>query len=214
MKNLYALALLAFLTVALSSCLEDTCEERRTVIGFEPITVSAAEWRNSNFFCGTGLPVCNTSSFYIYDQYLFMVEENEGLHIYDNSDSNNPVPVTFMEAPGGQGIAVRNNILYLNQYTDLVAFSLANPEQPELVGRTEDVFEPYSIFAQVLPDDQFVVDWAETSERQTVDCNSPNFGRGGFWDEGLFFAENLNAVRGVADFANTSAQSSAAAGGG
>ncbi len=209
MNKLSTLALLALLSCSLTSCLEDTCEEERSVIGFNPITVSAAEWRNSSFFCGVGLPVCNTSSFYVYDQYLFMVEENEGLHIYDNTDTENPVPVTFMEAPGGQGIAVRNGILYMNQYTDLVAFDLANPEKPELVGRTENVFEPYSIFAQVLPNDQFVVDWAETSERRTISCNSPEFGQRGFWQDDLFFAESINVARASSSFSNDAALSSA-----
>lgn len=194
MKKLFTLAILAALTCSLTSCLEERCEEERTVIGFEPITVSSAEWRNSSFFCGVGLPVCTTSSFYVYGNYLFMVEENEGLHIYDNTDSDNPVPVTFMEAPGGQGIAVRNGILYMNQYTDLVAFSLENPEKPELVGRTEDVFEPYSIFAQVLADDVFVTGFNETGERRTVSCQSPQFSSQTFWDGNVLFAENASFV--------------------
>ncbi len=199
-----------FLLLALfSSCLEETCEERRTVVGFEPITTTAGEWRgNSTFFCGIPEPVCTASGFYVYQQYLFIVEENKGLHILDNSDSNNPIPVTFMQAPGGQGIAVRNNILYINQYTDLVAFSLDNPERPELVGRTEDVFEPYSVFAQVLPSNEFVVDWVETGERRTLDCNSPNFGRGNFWQNDVFFADADFATNtrngGAAEFSSVS----------
>lgn len=192
MKKLLPLFLLLAL---LSSCLEETCEEERTVIGFEPVTTTAGEWRaNSAFFCGVPQPVCTASGFYVYQQYLFIVEENQGLHIYDNTDSNNPTPITFMQAPGGQGLAVRNGILYMNQYTDLVAFSLDNPEQPELVGRTEDVFEPYSVFAQVLPSDEFVVDWVETGERQTLDCNSPNFGNGTFWQNNVLFANNRSSL--------------------
>ncbi|WP_020568032.1 LVIVD repeat-containing protein [Neolewinella persica] len=213
MKRILSLAILAALTFSLSSCLEERCEEERTVIGFDPITVSAAEWRNSNFFCGTALPVCTTSSFYVYDNYLFMVEENEGLHIYDNTDSNNPVPITFMEAPGGQGIAVRNGILYMNQYTDLVAFSLANPEQPEMVGRTEDVFEPYSIFAQVLENDVFVTGFNETSERRTIDCQSPNFNNQVFWEGDIFFAENSSVLRASSNFDAALSSPNANAGG-
>jgi hypothetical protein len=196
MKRLFTLALLAALTCSLTSCLEETCNERRTVTGFEPITTTAGEWRsNSAFTCGAGQPVCTASSFYVYGQYLFMVEENKGLHIYDNTDSNNPQAITFMEAPGGQGIAVRNGILYMNQYTDLVAFSLNNPEVPELVGRTEDVFEPYSIFAQVLPNNEFVIDWIPTGERRTLDCDNANFGSSIFWQNNIAFSESEDIVR-------------------
>jgi hypothetical protein len=194
------LPLLLLLSLALTGCIEETCDETRTVIGFEPITTTAGEWRaNSSFFCGVPEPVCTASGFYVYQQYLFMVEENRGLHIFDNTDSNNPVPITFMEAPGGQGLAVRNGILYMNQYTDLVAFDLSNPEKPELVGRTTDVFEPNSVFARVLPGGQFVIDWLETGERRTVSCNSPNFNSWGFWEGDVLFAGN----RGAVDFANS-----------
>lgn len=201
-------SLLLFLLALLSSgCIEETCDEVRTVVGFEPITTTAGEWRaNSDFFCGVGQPVCTASGFYVYQQYLFMVEENKGLHIYDNSDSANPIPVTFMEVPGGQGLAVRNNILYMNQYTDLVAFDLSNPKKPELVGRTEDVFEPYSVFAQVLPGNEFIVDWVETGERRTVDCDSPNNG-GPFWVDDVLFAEDASVV-------NFAANTAAGSGGG
>ncbi len=109
-----------------------------------------------------------------------------------------------MDAPGGQGIAVRNGILYMNQYTDLVAFSLENPENPTLVGRTEDVFEPYSVFAQVLPNNEFVVDWVETGERRSLDCDNVNFGRGVFWEDDLIWAENVGTIRGSFDLNSVS----------
>lgn len=207
MTRFFTLALLLLITCSFSSCLEETCNERRTVIGFEPITTSAGEWRaNSSFICGAPQPVCNTTSFYIYEDYLFMVEENKGLHIFDNSNSSNPQSITFMDAPGGQGIAVRNGILYMNQFTDLVAFSLENPEIPELVSRTEDVFEPYSVFAQVLPNNEFVVDWVETGERRNLDCDDVNFGSSTFWDDDIFWAEN--AVLIDASFDNFTTNSS------
>jgi len=201
------LFLLPFLAVLLCGCLEETCNETRTVIGFEPVTTTAGEWRaNSSFFCGVGQPVCTASGFYVYEDYLFMVEENKGLHIYDNGNPSDPVPITFMEAPGGQGLAVRNGILYMNQYTDLVAFDLSDPTRPELVGRTEDVFEPYSVFAQVLPNDEFVVDWVETGEQRNLTCNSPNFGNRSFWQDDILFANSS------ADFATANVNNSSGGG--
>jgi len=201
MKNVFTLALLALMAIILSGCLEESCEENRLVQGFTPITVTPDVWRASSFFCGTPQPVCEGTSFYVYEQYLFMMEGTEGLHIFDNSDSNNPVPVTFMEAPGGQGLSVRNDILYMNQYTDLVAFDLSDPTRPELVGRTKDVFEPYSVFAQVLPgNDGFVVDWEPNNERRVIDCSSSNFNQRVFWEQDILFASssadlNLSANR-------------------
>ncbi len=192
MQRLLTLALVALLPIVFASCLEEKCEENRLVLGFEPVVVTSDVWRNSDFFCGTPEPVCEAGGFYVYGPYLFMVETNRGLHIYDNSDTRNPRPITFMEAPGGQGIAVRNDILYMNQFTDLVAFDLSNPENPTLVGRTEDVFDPYSIFAQVLGNGTFAVDFVETGERRVLTCNSPNWGQNVWRENNVFFAQSRN----------------------
>lgn len=201
MKNIRPLFALFILALSFSSCIQETCEEDRLVRGFDPITVSADEWRSSSFICGAPLEVCEATSFYVYQNYLFMVENGQGLHIFDNSDSNNPVPITFMDAPGGQGISVRNDILYMNQYVDLVAFDLSNPENPTLIGRTEDVFEPYSVFAEVINGNQFVVDWLPTEEQRVVSCNSTNFDNNVFRDGNRFFAGSANDLA-VSSFAN------------
>lgn len=190
MKQLRYPILLLLLSVILSGCLDEKCNEERIVQGFEPVTTSSEEWRASTFFCGVPQEVCEATSFYVYGDYLFMMEGSRGLHILDNSDPSNPTPITFMEVPGGQGLAVRNGILYMNQYVDLVAFDLTNPELPELVGRTKDVFEPYTVFAQVLPDGEYVVDWLPTNEQRVVRCDDPNF-NARFWDggRGIFWAQ-------------------------
>lgn len=208
MKTLRNLIPLFTLAVLLSGCIEETCQEDRLVRGFDPVVVSADEWRSSSFTCGAPLDICEATSFYVYEDYLFLVENGQGLHILDNSDSNNPVPITFMEAPGGQGISVRNDILYLNQYVDLVAFDLTNPENPTLVGRTENVFEPYSVFAEVLGEDQFVVNWIPTEEQRIVDCSNNNFNDRVFRDGTRFFATSFDDLA-VSSLANSSAEVSA-----
>ena len=189
MRNLLTYLTALVLTALLFGCIEEECEQTILFQGFSPEIVSPDDWRNSNFGCGTGLPVCEATGFYVYEQYLFIVENGEGLHVIDNSDPANPEAVTFMEVPGGQGIAVRNDILYLNQYTDLVAFDLSDPTEPSFISRTEDVFEPYSVFAEVLPNGDFVANWSATGEERVVDCNSPDAGAGRFDEGGVFFSD-------------------------
>ncbi|MEM6769173.1 MAG: hypothetical protein AAF597_01200 [Bacteroidota bacterium] len=208
MKNIFSLFTLALIVVISTSCIEERCEEDRIVRGFDPVIVSPAVWRSSDFICGVPEEVCEASSFYVYENYLFMVENGRGLHIFDNTDSSNPRPITFMDAPGGQGISVRNNILYMNQFVDLVAFDLSNPENPTLIGRTEDVFEPYSVFAEVLADDQFVVDWVPTEEQRVISCSSNNFDQGIFREGNRFFAGSRNELA-FSSFANADVASSA-----
>ena len=203
MKQLTTLLLFIFLC---TSCIEEQCEQTVIVQGFEPQIVNADVWRANNVFtCWAPIDICETTSFYVYQQYLFMVEDGEGLHILDNSDPTNPLPVTWMPVQGGQGLAVRNNILYINQYTDLLAFDLSDPKIPTFVSRTEDVFEPGSVFASVLGDGSFVANWTATGEERVVDCSSPNAGRE-VWFEG-------NRAYATSDFALSNATNTATSGG-
>ena len=213
MRQLHLLLLSLILVPLLSGCLEESCSEDRLVTGFEPVIVTADDWRASTFFCGVPQEVCEASSFYVYGDYLFMMENTRGLHIFNNSDPANPTPITFMEVPGGQGLAVRNDILYMNQYVDLVAFRLDDPEQPELVGRTEGVFEPGTVFARVLPDGEYVAEWLPTAEQRVISCNDPRFTQS-VWDEGgIFFAGNRNDLALDANFSAPTAEAGGGGGG-
>ncbi|NJC25057.1 LVIVD repeat-containing protein [Neolewinella antarctica] len=189
--------------LTLTSCIEETCEDTIIFQGFEPQIVTTENWRGASFGCFGPIDVCEATGFYVYQQYLFMVEDGKGLHIIDNSDPHNPLPVTWMEVPGGQGLAVRNNILYMNQYTDLVAFDLADPKTPTFISRTENVFEPYTVFASVLDNGQFVSNWIATDEERVVDCNSPNNGPQVFLDNTTWFAADFSAINNA--FAGTAA---------
>ena len=186
MKQLTTLLLF---TLLCTSCIEEQCEQTVIVQGFDPQIVNPTDWRSTTIWeCFGPIDICETTSFYVYQQYLFMVEDGEGLHILDNSDPRNPLPVTWMPVEGGQGLAVRNDILYINQYTDLLAFDLADPKIPTFISRTENVFEPGSVFATVLGDGSFVANWSATGEERVVDCDSPNAGRDVFFEGNRAFA--------------------------
>lgn len=168
---------LLLLTLLVTGCLEDKCEDIVTYQVYEPVTVSAGDWRASTFaVTEPSGEVCDPSGFYVYGDYLFVLDRGAGLHVIENSDNDNPNPVAFVAVPGGEGIAVRNDVLYINQYVDLLAFDLREPAAPKLLSRTEDVFEPGLVFAYgILAEDTYIVDYVATDERYEVDCNSPQF---------------------------------------
>jgi hypothetical protein len=182
------------LTVLLTACLEDDCEETITYIGFEPIVAEAADWRTASFAISEPVAeVCEPSGFYVYGDILFVLDKQAGLHIIDNSDNANPHPLAFMGVPGGEGIAVRNNILYLNQYSDLLAFDISEPTAPELLSRTEEAF-PYSRFSAGEPGD-VVIGYAETEQTVELSCSSPRYGHRWVEDDGMIFATMADANR-------------------
>ncbi|MEM9837117.1 MAG: hypothetical protein AAF828_11480, partial [Bacteroidota bacterium] len=87
-----------------------------------------------------------------------------------------------------------NDILYINNHVDLLSFTLTNPNAPVMVGRTEDVFEPFGIFTNDLGYEEMIVDYVPTDEVQFIDCTDPRINRNIFWDDGLIFAAEFDAA--------------------
>ena len=186
MNKLYPLLLF---TVFLTGCLEDECSETLTYTAYHPVVISATEWRSDEFTFAPSEQVCDPSGFYVYGDILFVLDRSEGMHIIDNSDNDNPRPLKFLNIPGGEGIAVRNGILYVNQYVDLLAFDISSPTNPAFLSRTENVFDPYTDFAAgVMGNGDVTIDWVEGTETMQVDCNAPATGGAWQWRGGTFFA--------------------------
>ena len=177
------ITLLACLSLLLFGCLEDTCEETITYQVYQPVVVSAEAWRSETFATVAPTEVCDASGFYVYGDYLFVLDRGAGLQVYDNRDNDHPEAVSFVAITGGQGLAVRNDILYVNQYVDLLAFDLSDPTEPTLLSRTEDVFAASEVFAygssiNAAGNLEFILDYVATDEQRTRSCQTSGSGNG------------------------------------
>lgn len=63
---------------------------------------------------------------YVIGDILLMNDRLSGVHIIDNSDPSSPQKIGFLKVEGSLNMAVRNGILYINQYADLVAIDVSN----------------------------------------------------------------------------------------
>ncbi len=93
---------------------------------------------------------------YVKDQYLYINEPNKGIHIYDNTDPENPVARCFLNIPGNTDLSIKGSFLYADSYVDLLVFALTiYPEDIVLIKRIEDVFpyDPNQNQANVVTDD-------------------------------------------------------------
>ncbi|TCD27405.1 hypothetical protein EZ456_09415 [Pedobacter psychrodurus] len=84
-----------------------------------------------------------TGKIYIYNDYLFINEPNEGIHIYNNVNPSAPVNVGFLQIPGNVDLAIHNNILYADNFIDLLAFDISNMSSIKQVKRVTDVFNQF-----------------------------------------------------------------------
>jgi len=101
---------------------------------------------------------------YLKDNLLFINEKRKGFHVFDNSNPEQPVKLKFIEVPGATDLAVRGNILYINQATDLISAEYnASSNTLSVTKRVADMFpelpSPDGYFAYDIPAGSIVVDW-------------------------------------------------------
>lgn len=80
----------------------------------------------------------NGGKIYAYGDFLFQLEPNHGIHMYELVDKL-PKPKRFIQVFGAQEIAIRNGILYTNNESDIVSIALSDDEI-RVAGRVENVF--------------------------------------------------------------------------
>lgn len=112
---------------------------------YEPVQMTREELKNS-ISLTEAQDVVSSGKIYIKDDFIFVNDKYEGFHIYDNSNPSVPVKVKFLNIPGATDIAIRDNVLYVNQATDLVTLVLDTSNYTvEETGREIKVFTPLEI---------------------------------------------------------------------
>ena len=186
MKNfIFYLLILSMITLTFSSCLKDQCDETRTFIQYDPIFLNHSDIR-VDVFTDTPRELQNPGKLYVYEQYLFINEMEEGVHIYDNTDSSNPINIGYIAIPGNVDIAIKDGHMYADNYMDLITVNIENPEDAHLVCRDEDVYNQYWF----QEGRGVLVGYQENERTLELDCTDPNFNNGRFFVDDVLFAEN------------------------
>ncbi len=77
---------------------------------------------------------------YLYNSLLLINEPNKGVHFIDNSNPASPIQKGFLNVPGNIDMAIKDGILYLDSFIDLVAVDLTEPDYP-VVKRVNEIFQ-------------------------------------------------------------------------
>lgn len=70
---------------------------------------------------------------YIHGDRIFVNEKYKGVHIIDNSNPANPLQTGFILAPGCIDMAVKENIIYMDNAVDFVAFDMQNKTETKRI---------------------------------------------------------------------------------
>ena len=172
------LLLMLLASVIAFSCTKDKCSEVRTFKRWDPIFVTADEFRH-DIVMAPARQLADPGKIYFYKHYIFINERREGLHIINNSSPANPINEGFIPIKGNVDISIMNDMLYADAYTDLLVIDIRNMVSPQLVQRRLNTFNSfYHSGPQGL-----LSHYEETDVVQQLDC-SDELGNGLFFFRG------------------------------
>lgn len=180
------------------SCLEDKCTETSTFIQYRPVFVTPEEYKIPITLSAPD-SLKEPGKIYFYRNYILINEVRKGIHLLNNEDPENPVKIGFIKIPGNADMAVMNNVLYADSYTDLLVISLNNPLQPTLLERKENVFDSF-YFSE--GSNRILSHYEKTNITRKMDCSDYGYGNRFFREnDGTVFFDN---AFGSADFLSSS----------
>ncbi len=151
---------------SMQSCLKDECKREYTYLKYTDIYKTSEEIR---------IPVSmerervlkNPGKIYYYNELIFINEKNEGIHVFDNTNPSAPSNLGFMPIPGNVDIAIRDNILFADNYMDLLAINISNILSPVMEKRIVETFNQF----YETEDGRYWVGHEIEEVTEVVDCN-------------------------------------------
>jgi hypothetical protein len=160
------------LALVIYSCEDSTYKEYK---GYAPVYMSYNDLRSA-VKPEQNVALQNPGKIYFKDNYLFIIEELKGFHVFDNSDPASPVKKNFIKVPGIIDMTISGNIMYADSYVDIVILDLQNIDNITEVGRMKDII-PYTIpkynndypVGSIDQDKGVVTGWELRTIRERVD---------------------------------------------
>jgi len=167
-------ALLFLYSVFFYSCEDATYKEYK---GYAPVYLSYKDLRSSVSVV-QNVDLKNPGKIYFKDNYIFIVEELKGIHVYDNSNPASPVKKAYVKLPGVVDISISGNLMYADSYVDLVVLDVEDINNIHNVGRVNNVF-PYTVpeyktdfpAAYIDKDKGVVLNWELRTIKEKIEIN-------------------------------------------
>ena len=182
-KKILPLLLVALVCLQLSNCDRDDDELVDPVAVVVPVIKSKSDIRNS-IAIKSSQPTNSDGKIYVYNDYLFYIAQNSGIHIFNNQNPENPQNIAFIEIEGVHDISIKDNILYADNFMDLVVFDISNISDIQLVNIEEDMLTYYATFpidafyfqGDIYPtnSDEFIANYTTIDMERVIVENHPD----------------------------------------
>lgn len=114
---------------------------------------------------------------YTFDRYLFVNELGKGIHIIDNSDPKKPENLSFVSIVGNYDIAVKDNWLYADNFSNLLVIDIADPKAPKVTKSIPNAIPVYNypplqgVYFECADEKKgVVVDWEKVEMEKQPKC--------------------------------------------
>lgn len=164
---------ICFIILFLSGCLKDTY--RNTYKIFTPVYKTLSQVR-ADMRSSTSQAMQMPGKIYFFGNYIFVNEQNKGIHVIDNTNPYSPKNISFINIPGNVDIAVKGNYLFADSYSDIAVLDISNPVSIKPVSFLNNVIKDknqYWYSNQTNPDSiRVLVDYI--AKDTTVDATTYN----------------------------------------
>lgn len=169
-KSIFNAILVLLLFTFLNSCVKDTCRRIYTYSYYVPVYKTTAEVR-ANIKSNAPEEIINPGKIVLLGNYIFLNEVDKGIHVIDNHNPASPQNVAFISIPGNMDLALKENILYADLYTDMVTIDITNPLNVVVKKYNEGVF-PYRIYNSGFYGDstKIISDWVKRDTSVVQSC--------------------------------------------
>jgi hypothetical protein len=175
-KIIPILTLFTLITFLFYSCEDLTYKEYK---GYAPVYLSYKDLRTAVAEV-QNVDLKNPGKIYFKDNYIFIVEELEGIHVFDNTNPASPVKKAFVKLPGVVDISISGFTMYADSYVDLVVLNVQNIDNIHEIGRINDIL-PYTVpkaktdfpTAYIDKDKGVVMSWELKTIKERIE-NTPN----------------------------------------
>lgn len=169
-------------TLFFQACTNEECETSYTYKVYEPVYKTAEEIGADIVFVEDRI-LENPGKFFYYRDMILINEKDNGVHIIDNSDIQNPTKLGFIAIEGNQDISLSGQYIYADTWQNIIVIDIEDIKEPEVVNVINGVKDEIWFTG----DDRFVVDIQEVERTETFNCddNPEVF----FWNNNELFVD-------------------------
>lgn len=117
---------------------------------------------------------------FTYLDFLIVNIKNQGFHVIDNSNPSNPVNLYFINVPGNKDVAIKDGMIFVDNYDDVVAFVIDENQEVVVKQRLEAAISnipPYgqANFECIDSSKGVVISWTESyvsEEDELPECST------------------------------------------